>query len=489
MNTNNIIRFGTEDFIVIKAHLANSGKYESFIHGLSSTARSKSNTVYICNRLLVPDKKQLQAQSAVSIEPGREYQAITYGLAYDLKKSIIDVHTHPFSSNARFSSIDNSFGMENAKYISENFPDTSTIGMIVLGNGFDNFEAQIWNRGKKCFEPVNRIEILGSPTTILINPKKKVSNKIDDIYARHKIIPGWKQGLLENLKVFVCGLGGNGALIFDSLVSLGIGKHNGWIQACDPDILEESNLPRIPYAYPAEVGISKAMLAKIHAGMKNHELKVFCHEKSVEDKEIQDILKEADIIFGAVDNDDARMILNEHAARYSIPYIDIGSEIIPEDFSYQAMGQVHVFIPGKTACLMCTGAIDPSNAALDSMTEEDKTDYERAGYVRGTSVTPTPSVLHLNGVVSHLAMSQFLKMIFADNFTGKDYLYYDRQKSDIISAFSVQDDQCPVCGLQGYIGNGDENESSLEELSDLKDNSAFEKNISNNKNIEKQMIT
>jgi molybdopterin/thiamine biosynthesis adenylyltransferase len=452
MNTNNIIRFGTEDFIVIKAHLANSGKYESFIHGLFSTARSKSNTVYICNLLLVPDKKQLQAQSAVSIEPGREYQAITYGLAYDLKKSIIDVHTHPFSSNARFSSIDNSFGMENAKYISENFPDTSTIGMIVLGNGFDNFEAQIWNRGKKCFEPVNRIEILGSPTTILINPKKKVSNKIDDIYARHKIIPGW-------------------------------------IQACDPDILEESNLPRIPYAYPAEVGISKAMLAKIHAGMKNHELKVFCHEKSVEDKEIQDILKEADIIFGAVDNDDARMILNEHAARYSIPYIDIGSEIIPEDFSYQAMGQVHVFIPGKTACLMCTGAIDPSNAALDSMTEEDKTDYERAGYVRGTSVTPTPSVLHLNGVVSHLAMSQFLKMIFADNFTGKDYLYYDRQKSDIISAFSVQDDQCPVCGLQGYIGNGDENESSLEELSDLKDNSAFEKNISNNKNIEKQMIT
>ena len=297
MNTNNIIRFRTEDFNIITKHLADAGKDESFIYGLFSTAKNKDKTIHICNSLIVPDKKQLKGQTSVSIEPGREYQAITYGLAYDLKKSIIDIHTHPFSSNARFSSIDDSFGKENAKYIAENFPDTTAMGMIVLGQGFDNFEAQIWNREKKCFEPINRIEILGSPTNILINPKKELSDKIDDIYARHKIIPGWKQGLLENLKVFVCGFGGNGALVFDSLVSLGIGKNNGWIRSCDPDNLEISNVPRIPYAYPAEVGMSKAMLAKVHAANKNHELNVSCYAKNVQDKEMQDIIKEANIIF------------------------------------------------------------------------------------------------------------------------------------------------------------------------------------------------
>jgi molybdopterin/thiamine biosynthesis adenylyltransferase len=488
MKTNNIIRFSTEDYKAITTHLASSGKDESFIYGLFSATKNKENTIYICNRLIIPDKKHLQSQSRVSIEPDSEYQAITYGLAYELKKSVIDIHTHPFSCNARFSSIDDHYGTENAKYITANFPDTSTMGMVVLGKGFDNFEARIWNRKHMCFEPVNRIEILGSPTAILINSRENISGNKDDIYARHKIIPGWQQGLLEDLKVFVCGLGGNGSLIFDSLLSLGIGKRNGWISACDPDILEVSNLPRIPYAYPEEIGMSKARLAKVHADAKNHKLNVFCYNKSVENKEVQDIIKQANIIFGAVDNDGARVILNELAARYSIPYIDIGTEIIPEDSSYQAMGQVHTFIPGKTGCLMCTGAIDPSEAALDSMSKEDNADYERAGYVRGTSETPTPSVLHLNGIASHLAISQFLKMIFADNFEGMDYLQYNRQKSILLAASSVQDDQCPVCGLHGYIGNGDEDKGILEDLSDLKDNSAFEEHMSNNKNLTTRMI-
>lgn len=477
MKTKNIIRFSSEDYKAITTHLSRAGEDESFIYGLFSTAKTKESTVYICSRLMVPDEKQLKGQSRVSVEPDRQYQAITYGLAYELRKSIVDIHTHPFTRNARFSSIDDRHGTENAKYIAEKFPETSTMGMIVLGKGFDNFGARIWNRKGRCFEPVDRIEILGVPTTILISPNTGLGTLMNDIYARHKIIPGWKQGLLEDIKVFVCGLGGNGSLIFDSLLSLGVGKHNGWIKSCDPDVLEASNLPRIPYAYPAEVGMPKAKLAQLHADNKAPELNVVCYEKGVEDEAVQDSMKEANIIFGAIDNDGARMIINGHAARYAIPYIDLGTEIIPEGSSYEAVGQVQVFIPGKTACLICTGAIDPSKAALDSMSKEDNAEYERAGYVRGTKDTPTPSVLHLNGVVSHLAISQFLKMIFADNFEGREYIHYNRQKSLLLAASSVRDDQCPVCGQGGYIGDGDEDngKSTLDTLSDLKDSSAFEK--------------
>jgi len=475
MKTKNIIRFSTQDFDAITKHLSKAGEDESFIYGLFSVAKCKEGIVYICSRLLVPDNKQLRGQSRASIEPSRQYQTATYGLAYELRKSIIDIHTHPFTRNAFFSPIDNYHGTRNAEYITKKFPETSTMGMVVLGRGFDNFEARIWNRENMCFEPVNRIEILGSPTTILTNPKDSLGSITDGIYARHKIIPGWKQGLLEDLKVFVAGLGGNGALIFDSLLSLGIGKRNGWIKACDPDVLEASNLPRIPYAYPEEVGLSKAKLAKLQAENKTPELNVRCYKKSVEDKAIQDIIKEANLIFGAIDNDGARVVLNGCAARYAIPYIDLGTEIIPEGSSYEAVGQVHVFLPGKTGCLLCTGAIDPSEAALDSMDEEDNAEYERAGYVRGTEETPTPSVLHLNGVISHLAVSQFLKMIFADSFNNRDYLQYNRQRSALMAASSLQDDDCPVCGLKGYIGNGDEDKSILDSLSDLKDSSIFEK--------------
>lgn len=473
MKTKNVLRFSTEDFNAIQQHLAKVGEDESFIYGLFSKAKGRECTIYICSKLLIPDQQQLQEQSCVSIAPSREYQAVTYGLAYELGLSVVDIHTHPFTQNARFSGIDMHHGTANATYIAEHFPDCSTMGMLVLGKGFDNFQAQIWNKRTKRFDLIHRVEILGTPTSILIDDLSP-QHQDSDIYARHQIIPGWKQGLLEDLKVFVCGLGGNGALIFDSLLSLGVGKNSGWIKACDPDIIEESNLPRIPYAYPEEVGRPKAEIAQIHADNRTPDLNVHCYQIDVKNKEIQDILKEANVIFGTVDNDGARMFLNSHAARYVIPYIDLGTEIIPQKSTYEAVGQVQIYIPGKIGCLTCSGSIDPSEAALDSMTQEDRTEYKRAGYVRGTNETPTPSVLHLNGVVTHLAISQFLKMVFDDGFNGKDYLQYNRQESSLIIATTVRDDDCPVCGMQGYSASGDEQKPSFEEFSNLKDKITYE---------------
>ena len=454
----NTIRFRTEDFNKLTECLAKSGKDESFVYGLFSKAQISNGTIYICKQLLLPDENDLKNQSRVSIEPDKKYQSVAYGLAYDQNLTIIDTHTHPFSSNARFSSIDNGYGKKNAKYVADNLPESTTMGMIVLGRGFDNFEAQIWN--KKKFEAVNRIEILGSPTKILLANEKTTRIKADDPYARHRIIPGWQQGLLENLKVFVCGLGGNGCLIFDSLVALGIGSNNGWIKACDPDTLEASNLPRIPYAYSKEIRKPKAEIAQTHAKNKAPKLNAQCYNKSIETDKMQEIAKEANIIIGAIDNDGARMILNDIASRYGIPYIDLGTEIIPNENTYEAVGQVQIMIPGETGCLVCSSMIDPSTAAMDLMSKEDNEQYAQAGYIRGTNETPTPSVLHLNGVTSHLGISQFLSLIFG-NLKGKEYLHYNNHELSMFTAKVAKDDECPVCGIQGCLGSGDEDKTNI----------------------------
>lgn len=474
MNKCPIFRFSYTDYTAIRTHLQKAGEDESLLFALFSKAVVEDHVIYLCSRLLLPDHRQLQNQTCVSIEPSREYQAIAYGLAYELGLSIADIHTHPFTRQARFSPIDDYHGTQNAEYIARHFPDDCSMGMIVFGKGFDNFEAGVWNREEAAFEPVRRIEIVGSPTFVLTETRDCPIDLKEDIYARHRLIPGWKQGLIEDLKVFVCGLGGNGALIFDSLLALGVGKRNGWLKACDPDVLEASNIPRIPYAYPDRIGQNKAVVAQMHADRKAASSNVTCYPESIDSETMQNCVKEANIVFGAIDNDGARLVLNQLAARYLVPYIDLGTEILSEDAACQSVGQVQVFIPGKTACLLCSGAIDPSKAALDSMTREDQVDYERAGYLRGTPETPTPSVLHLNGVVSHLAISQMLRMIFSDGFEGKEYLHYDRQKTFLLAASTLQDDECPVCGLKGYLGNGDEDSGVLDELSELKDNSAFE---------------
>jgi hypothetical protein len=178
MKNKMIFRFSLSDYKRITEHLAKAGEDESFIYALFSKATVDQTTIYLCNRLLIPDEQQLQNQSSVSIEPSRQYQAIAYTLAYELGLSIIDMHTHPFATKARFSSIDDYHGTRNAEYINQHFEDCSTMGMIVFGGGFDSFHARIWNRDNKCFDLVDRIEVLGSPTLILSNQKK--SNVSDD---------------------------------------------------------------------------------------------------------------------------------------------------------------------------------------------------------------------------------------------------------------------------------------------------------------------
>ncbi|AQQ71396.1 Molybdopterin-synthase adenylyltransferase [Limihaloglobus sulfuriphilus] len=459
-----IIRFTTDYYKVLTNHLAESGSDESFIYGLFSRAMTNDCMTYICKQLVVPDREELKNQSSVSIEPDQVYQALVYSLAFDQGLSILDTHTHPFSTKARFSGIDNHHGMANASYISANFPKTTEMGMIVFGRGFDNFEARIWDRKNERFEPVNRIEVLGSPTMILRYDVNDAKGGKDDPYARHRIIPGWKQGLLEDTKVFVGGLGGNGALVFESLLALGVGSHSGWIKACDPDILEASNLPRIPYARPKDIGETKAKIAQAYAKHRGHKTNVECYTEPLDDAKMLECIKEANVIIGCIDNDGARQTLNSLASRYMVPYIDLGTEIIPEDDKYESIGQIQVFLPGRTGCLMCSGSIDPSSAALDKMDDEAKAQYAQAGYVRGTNSTPTPSVLHLNGVTCHLAISQLVRMLFADGINGKEYLHYNAREASMFTASVDRNDNCPVCGRRGYLGCGDVREISLKSI-------------------------
>lgn len=454
MSKNYIIRYTRENFEAAVKHFEKAREKESQMFTLFSRAASSECEIFVAHTQILPDSKDLRNQSSVSVEPSKEVQAIVYGLASEMGKSVGDEHTHPFTEKPSFSSIDEFHGEKNALYLCDHLRKPATMAMVVFGRGLKCFEARVWNRRKSRFETVDRLEILGSPVQILT--KDRVSDILDeDPYARHRIIPGWEQGRLDKLKVFVCGLGGNGALVWQSLVALGIGRNGGWIKACDPDIVETSNLPRIPYAFHRDVGRSKASIARSYARRKAPKMKVACYQDSINSERMQNIAKEANCIIGAVDNDGSRKIYNRLAIRYLIPLLDVGSEIIPSECSYEAVGQVRTVLPGKTGCLICSGVIDSSEAALDLMSGEGKQGHAKVGYVRGTDKNPTPSVLHLNGAVSHLAISQFLRLIFGEETKGKEFLHYDRQACSLLAASVQRDPECPVCGRMGYLGAGD----------------------------------
>jgi len=452
MNTS--FRMTTEDWRRLQEHFKAAGSNETQAFAVCANARCDAQTTYLVKHLLLPGKDDLEKQSAGAVAPTAEFQAIAYGLAWDLGLSVFDLHTHPFSEQPMLSSIDYHHGRKNAQCLGKYLPSNATSGMLVFNSTGESFHGVHWDNPAKDFLPVNTVEILGSPT-LLLPTSVRTTTASNDPYARHRIIPGWRQGVLENANVMIVGLGGNGALIFQSLVALGFGTQ-GWLWACDPDILETSNLPRIPYATPAQIGCKKAAIAQQYAEQSAPGRNVACFGDGFETAEMQDLAKQAHLLIGAVDSHGVRKLVNRHSVSYLIPYLDIGTEIIVEEGDeFKELGQVIAVVPGQSPCLTCIGAIDASEAANELASEDVMAERQRHGYVRGTSLTPTPSVIHLNGVTSHLALSQMLRLVFGDNLVGNEFLQYDRGAGQLMSASTEWNPDCPVCGRRGYVGIGD----------------------------------
>jgi len=456
---NIIFRLNRAMFNQLTGDFVKAGNLESQAFWLCSKASTQFTDIYLPQIQILPDQNELQNQSGLGTETTQHFQASVYSLAYRLRLHVFDIHTHPFSLHPQFSMIDDCQGQENVHYFTQKFPPEQTMGMVVFGQNLKDFEARIWNRQDKHFDSIDSVEILGSPIEILTKTKQEIISD-GDLYARHSIIPGWDQNLLEDLKVFVCGLGGNGSLVFQILINLGIGK-KGWLIACDPDVIETSNIPRIPFAQHKHVGLPKALLAKSYAKYKNPTLNVHCYQTGIENKKLQKYIKEAHVFLGCVDKDGPRQILNSMAARYYVPYIDLGTEIIRNQSSYESAGQIRTFIPGQSGCLMCSGIIDPSEAALDQISWKRHVQRRNLGYIRGTNETPNPSVMHLNGITSHLAASHLLYMVFGAAIQGKDFIHYGQNKYQLLCAAMNSELDCPVCGIDGKIGIGDPVESMI----------------------------
>ena len=454
MVTTNVLRMTQADFSQMAKLFMQAGDQEAQAFLLCSQAQGPHERIFLVSRLLIPDGQDVEEQTGASVAPTAQFQATAYGLARDYGLSVVDAHTHPFSEEASLSGIDFHHGIQNARYLAAHLAEPSTMGMIVFGNTLHACDGQIWNRNDNQFEPIHHVEVLGSPTTILgISLPEETGAQ--DPYARQRLIPGWRQEYLECLKVFIVGLGGNGALALAAWLALGVGRR-GWIKACDPDLLEASNLPRIPYAFPTDVGQPKAQVAQAYARQKAPDTPVRCYPQSILDADMQALAKEAHVIIGAVDNEGARKILNALAIRHLNLYLDLATEIIPDTSGCEMVGQVRTVIPGQGGCLMCSGLIDVTEAALDLLPEQEQARRAQRGYVRGTNQTPTPSVLPLNGVTTYLAVAHLVQILLGQHPTNSGFLHYNQQEHQLITAAIKPNPGCPVCGEDGYLGAGDE---------------------------------
>lgn len=238
----------------------------------------------------------------------------------------------------------------------------------------------------------------------------KASIKISDGYKKRKahaslfdrqikIFGKAGQSLLAEQKVGIIGLGGVGSLLNQTVSRLGV-KH---IVAVDPDVLEESNLPRVVGSSSSDIGKLKTDIAKRVALEFDASIKYEAIPLSVNNPDAAESLIDCDFVFLAADTAHAMLTANSIAHQYLVPTWQVGTNIstgtngeIADIYSC-----VRTIIPGET-CLWCSNKIKPHILA-----EEANPQIPAGQNAYGTE-TANPSVIALNETATSLAANEYM---------------------------------------------------------------------------------
>jgi len=162
-------------------------------------------------------------------------------------------------------------------------------------------------------------------------------------YARHSLIPNWKQERLAEAKVAVVGCGALGNEVLKNLALLGIG--NIWV--IDYDTIEIHNLTRSVLFRESDIGRYKAKVVTQRLKELNPDIDVHPIIGKLETDFGRGLLSKMDAVVGCLDTVRARRLLNKRCYSVGVPWIDGGIN--------HYSGNVALFDPRKseTACYRC----------------------------------------------------------------------------------------------------------------------------------------
>jgi molybdopterin/thiamine biosynthesis adenylyltransferase len=210
------------------------------------------------------------------------------------------------------------------------------------------------------------------------------------------------QRALERIRVGIVGNGGTGAPLLQDLVYLGVRN----FVLVDDDAADDTSMNRVVTAAAADIGTSKSILGRRLIKSVAPEASVTVITEKVQSLAAIDALKGVDVLFGCVDNDGARLILNEIALAYCIPYFDLAVGIEVENGLVKvAGGRVTAVLPGGP-CLHCMKQIDAEEARFFLSDTAEQARQIARGYVRGMDVK-APSVVSLNATIAAVVTNEF----------------------------------------------------------------------------------
>lgn len=238
-------------------------------------------------------------------------------------------------------------------------------------------------------------------------------------YSRHIIlqdIGGTGQKKIKEASVLVVGAGGLGSPVSYYLAAAGVGK----LGIVDSDLVDRSNLQRQILHTTDDLDHPKVESAKEKLKQINPHVEVITYNTYLNKDNIEEVIKDYDIIVDGVDNFPTRYLLNDACV--------MNDKILVEAGILRFEGQVITIHPGEGPCYRCVFTSPPEEGTIPSCQE--------AGVLGAIA-----------GTIGTIQATEVLKLITGVGSPLKNnILIYDAKEMDFRKVEIKKNPDCPVCG-------------------------------------------
>ena len=255
------------------------------------------------------------------------------------------------------------------------------------------------------------------------------------------------QEKIQSTKVVLVGYGGLGTFVLPQICLLGV----RYISVIEHEAFSATNRNRylgfLDSDFNAEtgIGVDKVLVAERIAKGIAPDICIKLIKNKLESQEAINAIMAADVVFGCLDSDGARSILNEVCIAFGVTYIDLASEVF-EDGSFG--GRIAVVKDGN-GCLHCMADGLDQTEIRRYLTSEQQLENEANVYGVDKNSLATgsgPSVVDLNGIIASLGVQEF-KLLLTEQKLQSRYLNYRGHLKTISKVEVNQNNNCHCCGL------------------------------------------
>jgi molybdopterin/thiamine biosynthesis adenylyltransferase len=421
------------------------GNGERFAFFLCGVSRTKNFTSFLVREIILVPDEEIEFAHDGGLQLRLDALLRVTNRAREDGLALVESHSHPGALRAVFSSLDIDGMKEFVPFILKDI-----LGMPYAATVWSeqSIDGRCWKSSYENEERLHEVCIVGETYAKITTTSGKDAKSTETRGLNEKrntrqfqLIGREGQDRIRQTRAGLVGLGGIGSQIAQQLAYLGVRDFT----LVDVEKIDETNLNRLIGSRPNHVGMPKVQITArmIRSISSGDPMKITALEADLRRTDVLKELLEVDVIFGCVDNDGARLILNELSIAYMIPYIDSAAGInVQEDRVDEAGGRV-VLVHPDGPCLLCCGEIDREEASYFLASPEEQRNRVKMGYVRG-AIEPSPSVVSLNGLIASVAVTEFLALVTRIR-PARAYTFYDFLGQTVAQRIVKADPKCVAC--------------------------------------------